>query len=748
MLELSEKIENVLNLQPAKKTALGRLGIKTVRDFLYYFPFRYIEYAGLKKINELAIGGEASIEAEVLKAGAEKTWKKKLKIASAVLSDDTGSIKAVWFNQPYIADILKTGAKVFISGKVAERKGEKYFANPKWEKLTQLPITNYQLPVNLLPVYSETYGVTSDWLRWQIKRLLDQITEFPEIIPDEILGKYHLPSAKRALNAIHFPKKISESEGARKRFSFEEIFLIQLDRQTKKKEIEKIESVKITPDQGLIKKFVEGLPYRLTSAQEKVISQILDDFEKPYPMARLLEGDVGSGKTVVAAAICLNVVSQGYQAAFMAPTEILARQHFEEFMKRLGSFKIKLGLLTSSESKKFPSKIGFKQAAEISANQLLKFIASGEIHVLIGTHSLIQDRVKFKKLGFVVIDEQHRFGTEQRARLAKNKEEEAKHDSPALLKKSQFGFSKASPNLLSMTATPIPRTLALTIYGDLDLSLLDEMPPGRKRIITKVVPARERAHTYEFIRGEINKGRQAFVICPRIEPRTGADLTRTNADSTPTNIDALPRPSALSPRWSALREMKAVKEEYKKLKEQIFPEFEIGMLHGKLKPKEKEEIMKKFKNSDTKILVSTSVVEVGVDVPNATIMMIEGGERFGLAQLHQFRGRVGRGEHQSYCFVFTDKLSSRIAERLKALQDAKSGFELAEYDLMFRGPGELSGKNQWGMSDVGMEALKNIKMVEAARTEAQEIIKNDPELKKYPLLKKRLKEVSKTIHFE
>ena len=476
------------------------------------------------------------------------------------------------------------------------------------------------------------------------------------------------------------------------------------------------------------------MPYRLTAAQEKVIGQILDDFKKPHPMARLLEGDVGSGKTVVAAAVCLNAVSQGYQAAFMAPTEILARQHFEEFMKRLGAFKSKIGLLTSSESRKFPSKISFKTAAEISTNQLLKFVASGEIQILIGTHSLIQSRVKFKKLGFVVIDEQHRFGTEQRARLAKDKEEEAIHDSQMLIKKSQIGFAKASPHLLSMTATPIPRTLALTIYGDLDLSILDEMPPGRKRVITKVVDTKERANTYEFIRSEINKGRQAFVICPRIEAK---DLNADNQFS-----------AAGFQRRFALGEMKAVKEEFKKLSEIVFPEFKIAMLHGKLKPKEKETIMRGFKENKTNILVSTSVVEVGVDVPNATIMMIEGGERFGLAQLHQFRGRVGRGEHQSYCFVFTDKLSSRIAERLKALQDSKTGFELAEYDLMFRGPGELSGKNQWGMSDVGMEALKNIKMVEAARAEAEEMIKNDPELKKFPLLKKRLEEVSKQIHFE
>ena len=737
MINLSEKIEKVLNLQPAKIAALGRVGIKTVRDFLYYFPSRYVELGAVKPIAELISGESSSVLAEVVKIKAEKTWKTKMNIASAVLKDDTALIQAVWFNQPYLASMLKPGAMVLISGRVSERKKnkEKYFANPNWEIIGHSGTTNHKpQTTSLLPVYPETYGMSSLWVRWQIKKIFEQIKEALDIIPEEILKKYHLPSAKRALHAIHFPKKMAESERARKRFSFAEIFLIQLDRQNKKRKSREIKGVKITPDHELIKKFKESLPYRLTAAQEKVIGQILDDFKKPHPMARLLEGDVGSGKTVVAAAVCLNAVSQGYQAAFMAPTEILARQHFEEFMKRLGAFKSKIGLLTSSESRKFPSKISFKTAAEISANQLLKFVASGEIQILIGTHSLIQGRVKFKKLGFVVIDEQHRFGTEQRARLAKDKEEEAIHDSQMLIKKSQIGFAKASPHLLSMTATPIPRTLALTIYGDLDLSILDEMPPGRKRVITKVVDTKERANTYEFIRSEINKGRQAFVICPRIEAK---DLNADNQFS-----------AAGFQRRFALGEMKAVKEEFKKLSEIVFPEFKIAMLHGKLKPKEKETIMRGFKENKTNILVSTSVVEVGVDVPNATIMMIEGGERFGLAQLHQFRGRVGRGERQSYCFVFTDKLSSRIAERLKALQDSKTGFELAEYDLMFRGPGELSGKNQWGMSDVGMEALKNIKMVEAARAEAEEMIKNDPELKKFPLLKKRLEEVSKQIHFE
>ena len=751
-MKLEDKIENIFRLTPAKKSALKKLGITTARDMLYYFPFRYIEFSGLKKISELVIGEHASVIGEVVKIEAEKTWKKKMIIAQGALKDDTGLVSIVWFNQPYLANILKPGAKIMISGKAAYKKGKLFFANPEWQILTnnlQLTTDNKQ-PTTLLPVYSETYGVSSEWLRWQIKRLFDEIGALPEIIPEEILKKYHLPGVKRALMAAHFPKTLAEAGAAKKRFAFEEIFFIQLERQKQRKKNEEIKGVSIKPNEELIKEFKGFLPYKLTSAQEKVISQILDDFKKPHPMSRLLEGDVGSGKTIVAAAVSLSVVNNNYQVAFMAPTEILARQHFEEFIRRLEPFRVSIGLLTSSESKKFPSKLSFKKSAVLSKSQLLKFVEAGDIKILIGTHALIQDKVKFKKLGLVIIDEQHRFGTEQRAHLVKNKEEIKQYgDSPKLLKKSQIGFVKSAPHLLSMTATPIPRTLALTIYGDLDLSVLDEMPPGRIKIITRVVSPKERVNTYEFIREEIKKGRQAFVICPRIDaaPRNNADKTRTNAGT-------FPRLSASSPRNPALplQEMKAVKEEYKKLKEHIFPEFEIAMLHGKLKPKEKEEVMKKFSapagDHKIDILVSTSVVEVGVDVPNATIMMIEGGERFGLAQLHQFRGRVGRGEHQSYCFVFTEHSSGRVRERLRALQDSKNGFELAEYDLMFRGPGELSGRNQWGMSDMGMEALKNIKMVEAARLEAQNLINQDPELKKYPFLQKRVQEIGEKLHFE
>src|SRR3989338_4153620 len=357
-MNLEDKIENIFRLTPAKKSGLRKLGIITARDMLYYFPFRYIEFSGLKKISELVIGEHASIMGEVVKIEAEKTWKKKMRIAQGMLKDDTGSVGVIWFNQPYLANILKPGAQIMISGKSSYRKGKLFFANPEWQILTNnSQLTTYN-PQNaaLLPVYSETYGVSSEWLRWQIKRLLDKFREIPEIIPEEILKKYHLPGVKTALWWAHFPKKLSDAEVAKKRFAFEEIFFIQLERQKQRKKNEKIKGVNIKPDNSLIKEFRESLPYKLTSAQEAVISQILDDFKKPHPISRLFEGDVESGKPIVAAALSLNVFNNNYQVAFMAPTEILARQHFEEFMRRLEPFRVSIGLLTSYESKKLDRK--------------------------------------------------------------------------------------------------------------------------------------------------------------------------------------------------------------------------------------------------------------------------------------------------------------------------------------------------------------------------------------------------------
>jgi ATP-dependent DNA helicase RecG len=423
-----------------------------------------------------------------------------------------------------------------------------------------------------------------------------------------------------------------------------------------------------------------------------------------------LEGDVGSGKTVVAVMAVLNVAKAGHQTAFLVPTEILAKQHFQGVAKLLENFKLSIALLTGKEDKIRSKKLK-NEVLEISRQRLLERVKEGKIDILIGTHALIQEKVKFGKLALVVVDEQHRFGVEQRARLCQEKNSK----------------TRLIPHLLSMTATPIPRTLALSIYGDLDLSLLDELPKGRKKIITKVISPEKREETYQFIRKEVKKGRQVFVICPRIEPPNGEkkELDITN--------------------WT---EAKAVKKEYEKLSKTIFPDLKVGMLHGKMKSKEKEKIMKDFKNKKIDILVSTSVVEVGIDIPNASVMMIEGSERFGLAQLHQFRGRVGRSKYQSYCFLFTDSPAIKTKARLKALLTSKNSFELAEKDLKIRGPGDFFGQRQWGIPDIAMNSLTNIFLVEKTRETAKEILEEDPYFKKYPLLRERVDNFQQKIHLE
>ena len=708
-MDLNSSIEENFRLSPRQKSALDKLGLEKVKDLLFYFPSRYENFSERKNIASLAEGDKTTVFGEVLSASLGKTWRKKMAISEITVGDNTGIIKAVWFHQPYMAKMLNVGDKVALTGKISRNKSGLSMSNPNFEK-----ISGYEALGEgsmLLPVYPETSGITSRWLRFAIQKILNSLEEdVADPIPKEVLKKYHLPSLKSSLIFIHKPQKLKDAEAARKRLAFEEIFFIQLARLSQRQEQKKHHSLKINFDRQELEKFLSSFPFELTGAQKNAISAVADDMQKGSPMSRLLEGDVGSGKTAVAIAAAYLAISAGYQVAYMAPTEILAGQHFQSFIEYFSELRLmpKIGLITSSGCQKFPSKVNPNEATKISKAQLLKWVENGEIPILIGTHSLIQDKVKFsvkerKGLALVIIDEQHRFGTRQRASLAINKSENA-------------------PHLLSMTATPIPRTLALTIYGDLDLSLLDELPAGRKSPITKIINPEERETAYSMIREEINKGRQAYIICPRIdEPDPEKEMALL---------------------------AKSVKEEAKNLKKEIFPEMEIGILHGKMTPQEKEEVLSGFKENKIQILVATSVVEVGINVPNATIIIIEGAERFGLAQLHQLRGRVIRSSHQPYCLVFAESKSQKTTERLKALTSAKNGFELAEYDLKIRGAGELGGGKQWGVSDIGMEALKNIKMVEAARTESQKIIAESPDLKKYPLLLAKIANNGKQIHFE
>ncbi len=718
-----DRLEKIFRLSLAQKNALERLGLKTARDLLFYFPTRYGTPSAIRNIEHLEADQETVVFGRIKNLSVKKTFRSHLAISTAKLEDQTGTIELVWFREPYIAKMFAENSLVRIEGKVSTKKSpgsenpKLYFANPKIEKVVRLPegssdsLFARDEQHSLQPVYPETRGISSNWIFYAVQKLikLGFQSALPDPIPNEILEKYHLPKLQTALIWVHLPQKESDAEVARKRFAFEEILNVQLDRARERYLSHKTRSFSIKKSAKEIESFAQTFPFPLTQAQKRVTQSILEDMARGYPMSRLIEGDVGSGKTAVAAIASFATVTTlpperqfgNLQVAYMAPTEILAEQHFESFIEYFAKYKVNVGLITGSGAKKFPSKISNDKWTKISKAQLLRWVENGEIPILIGTHALIQKSVKFKNLGLIVIDEQHRFGIKQRMALRR------KHD--------------IVPHLLSMTATPIPRTLALTIFGDLDLSLLDELPPGRKPVQTKIVLPQDRDEAYEFVRQELNRGRQAYVICPRIdEPDLQKELS-LNARS--------------------------VREEAERLGKKVFKEFKIGTLTGKDSPKEKTEKMRAFKEGRIDILVATSVVEVGVNVPNATVILIENAERFGLAQLHQLRGRVIRSSHQAYCFVFTESNSVKTASRLKSFVKAKNGFELAEADLQQRGTGGL-GQNarQWGVSDLAMEALRNIKMVEAARAEATRLITEDFDLKNYPLLASKLSQ--NQIHLE
>ena len=737
-MRLGDQLTEHFRLTDQQKAALGKLGIRTVRDLLYHFPSRYEVGGDEAQIAGLVSGQEASIIGTLEKLETKKGWKSRRPLSEGYLRDSTGRIKLRWFNQPYIAKMYADGALVKAVGKVSGSEGKIYLANPLLQKISFSEVGNAAPTLlsagrgpdqsvgaaknDLFAVYPESRGISSLWFRSAIKKIFEQKIEAEDPIPKDILKKYNLPGLSAALLWAHQPKEMKNAEAARKRFAFEEVFMIQLERQRERvlQNREKSFSIEATPKEG--GEFMAEFPFEATVAQKKAIEAILGDLHAGHPMSRLLEGDVGSGKTAVAAVAAYATVhtrppAQNFgtlQVAYMAPTEILAKQHFESFIKFFERFPINIGLITGSGCYKFPSKVSRDKVTPISRAQLLKWVANGEIPVLIGTHALIEKAVQFKHLALVIIDEQHRFGTNQRRKLAK------KPARTTGLVRS--GGDPPLPHLLSMTATPIPRTLALTIYGDLDLTLLDEMPPGRKKIITEIVKPAERTKAYEHMRGLLQEGRQAYVICPRID------------EPDPDKAFAL--------------QAKSVKAEAKRLKKDIFPEFELDILHSKMTPKEKDGVMARFSNHEIDILVATSVVEVGVNVPNATMIMIEGAERFGLSQLHQLRGRVVRSNHQAYCFVVPESRGESTTARLKALVTAKNGFELAEQDLLQRGPGELAGRKQWGISDIGMEALKNLKLVEAARTEALELIKKDETLSRHPLLAQMVASRAQHAHFE
>lgn len=711
MVTLSTPIESVPRVSARIVPALRRLGIRTVRDLLFHFPSRYEEFPEEQAIAEASAGERATI-AGVIQKIAERRTAKGLRLTEAMMTDETGAISVVWFNQPFLARTLKKGDTLRLSGKIARGLRGLSLQNPSYEKITRAAPDGAARRIHtggLIPVYPETDGITSRWLRFLIKTYLPLRNALKDPLPVETRNQFHLPEIKDAINAIHFPKSKEQAATAERRFIFEELLLVQLRALRERSRMQQRSAPAIPFDIELMRSFVASLPFHLTDAQRRSLWEIGRDMARQHPMNRLLEGDVGSGKTVVAAAASLLAVRSGHRAAFMAPTEILARQHYTTLSCLLEQFHVAVGLLTGSDKK--------IKGAPADA---------GAPDIIVGTHALIQKNIRLENLGLVIVDEQHRFGVSQRATLATGSWP---------LEAGQ----KMLPHFLSMTATPIPRTLALTIYGDLDLSLLDEMPKNRKTVITRVVPPDQRAEAYRFIRDEVKKERQIFVICPRIEVRLAAFRGSSPAGS---------RTSQRSGQQALLlADVKTVTDEHKKLSEFIFPDLRIAMLHGRMKAKEKAAAMKKFHDRETDILVSTSVIEVGVDVPNATIMMIEGAERFGLAQLHQFRGRVGRGAEQSYCFLFPTE-DGPVARRLRAVVDAKNGFELAEYDLKIRGPGDMFGTQQWGVPDMAIKGLADPELVREVRSAAMEIAQHSPNLSDYPLLLARLQEMEKTLHLE
>lgn len=718
-----DPIATHFRLTKEQKSALKRLGLETIHDLLYHFPVRYEAPGHAGTVSGLISGEKVTLYGTLTKIAAKKLWKSRRPAAEGTFEDGTGRVRVLWFNQPYIAKMVPQGAPIKLTGTVAGKE-KPYITNPEVEPLSHSAIpdslftSEHTGEALLFPVYPESKGITSRWFFHAIKKITDTglIHQYEDPLPDTVRTQYHLPPISDALFWLHTPRTQNDATVARKRFAFEEIFVMQVGRflERARNATETTFPIDISPEK--VEKFIHTLPFPLTSAQKRAVQDISTDFQKTHPMARLLEGDVGSGKTAVAAVTSYAAVtsrprgrnSGTLQVAYMAPTEILATQHFASFIEFFKELPINIGLLTGSGCYKFPSKIHRGMPTKISRTQLLKWVQNGEIAMLVGTHALIQKSVTFAHLAYVIVDEQHRFGTKQRKALAQ------KHTS---------GSTKnPAPHFLSMTATPIPRTLALTLYGDLDISLLDELPKNRAGVTTRIVSKEKRTGAYEEIRAQLALGRQAYVICPRIDE--------------PDPDKAL-----------ALR-AKSVTEEAARLKKEVFPAYAIGTLHGKMSTQEKDTVMRAFTEGTVRILVATSVVEVGVNVPNATIIVIEGAERFGLAQLHQLRGRVLRSAHEAFCYLFPESMSDVSRKRLGALQETRDGFKLAEYDLEIRGAGDLYGRSQWGISDIGMEALRNQKLISAARSAAERTVQDDPLLTTHRALAERVSASAQLLHQE
>lgn len=729
MITLQTELKKINGISAKFLTTLKKLGIVTVRELLWHFPSRYEDFSRVVKIAELENGQTATVQGIVQDVSVRRSYRRNMYIIEALIADETGEIKAVWFNQPFIARALRIGSAVNFAGKVTLGDDDLQLSSPTYEVLHS--DADIKHTAGLIPVYPETKGLTSKGIRFLVKPLLKVIPSIRDFIPHEVLTHNGLPDLNTAIHTIHFPDSIERAEQAKKRFSFEDIFLLQLNNLKIRYTLAQEQAPPLSIDEAAHSAMIASLPFELTNSQKRSLDEIIENLKQTRPMNRLLQGDVGSGKTVIAALAALLAAKNNKQTAFMAPTEVLARQHYKTLQTIFNNAGVHIGLLTSSEARIFYGDCVEKKKTK---KELLSEVEDGTIGILIGTHALIvagskKKPVLFRDLALAIVDEQHRFGVEQRAALVRQEKERGE---------------ETTIHFLSMSATPIPRTLSLALFGDLDLSTIDELPQGRKEIITKIVAPQDRPKAYDFMRNQVKEGRQIFVIYPRIDAVDREELLakQKKAHSAGSGQAKL---SAHQLLWA---DAKAVTEGYEKLSKKIFPELRVAMLHGRLKSTEKEQIMRSFAAGEIDILVSTSVVEVGVDIPNATIMMIESVERFGLSQLYQFRGRVGRGKHQSYCFLLTDSKSESVQERLNALLKARNGFELAEQDLALRGPGQFLGDKQTGLPDRAMDALNDLALIRNTRAAAETIISKDPELTKYPRLRAKLNSFNKQVHLE